>query len=349
VAFGVDGNRVLFALHAQVPQAASLKSALSHACWVNDLELEEVLSTEGDVFERMDGVRALIADLTNNDPFVIHDVGIAHALGLPVLCLCHGQQTNQLADLQGERVILYGDLKSITEREELSTTLVDRLRQILGSANPEVIDSFRQRTRIIVHDLELLGRGADVPHQIVWYSGFLSAFSVSEAGLDPDEQVVGGELLREKEALFDLARKGCRIVCIISPPSGTVPVTKARLVATRLKCLRDFIRRHPDLPIDWVLSPYLQKNFYIIGTISCIERFRKEASLRVDVSPRQTGEAAIVTNTLVYRALTERLMQIMLPNGVSETGDPRARMRAATMVALDEALAICGAPAGAGT
>jgi hypothetical protein len=343
-----EHGRVLFAMHVHTPHVESLKAALRHACWLNDLHLEAMLSSEPNVVERMGNVKALISDLTEKDAFVHHDVGVAHALGLPVLCLCHGQPRNQTADLQGERIIYFGDLESAEEKSALSTTLAARLRQVLAGRVPDVIDSFRQRTLTIVRDLELLGRAEDMRRQEVWYSGFLSAFSVSEEGLEPEERSLGPDLLREKQALHDLARRGCRIVCIISPPTEPIRREKAALVRTRILCLLQFIYDNPDLPIDWVLSPYRQKNFYIIGDISCIERFQKEAALGVDLSLRQTGESAIQVNRSVYHTLVARLTQIMLGDRASTSASNRDLMRAVTMERLEHSLGFCETKEGSG-
>jgi hypothetical protein len=334
-------RRVFFAAHPDTPYLTAVSKALAHACFLMDLELVCGCSSKTDTLDEIGGASIVVADVTHDNPYVTYDIGIAHALGLPVLCLSHRQQGGNLADLQGIRMIYYGDMAGEAEKKNLSDVLYERLRQVLGRVSPDVTDSFRERTAWIVRDLKKLETSQDRFHQTVWYSGFLSALSMSYDGLEPGERQFWVDLEAEREAVIRLSRE-CRIVCIISPPSQeTLRPEKADLVWIRIKCLLDFITTNDKASIDWVLSPYKQKNFYLIGDVSCIERFQKEVAQGVDLTLRQSGEAAIRGNRAVYQAQFDKLTHLMFPDGLPVAESLRESLRQATVHRLQESLEYC--------
>ncbi len=71
--------------------------------------------------------RLVIADVTGRNPNVFYELGIAHALGKPVLIIGHSMQDVPF-DLSTIRVLLYSDFKSFQQR--LETWLIESLLDV---------------------------------------------------------------------------------------------------------------------------------------------------------------------------------------------------------------------------
>jgi hypothetical protein len=300
---------------------AEVRRVVENVCWVNGFEVDIPEESDLEIVDRIGDADALLADVTQYDPVVTHDVGVAHALGVPVLCVCHDQKKSHLADLEGLRLIYYGDLGSPTERHNMTRTLQRRLQLAISlSDRDNITDSFLERAQWITRDLEQLAADDNSESQTVWYSGFLSDFAVCEEGLEEGERSFKDSLLSQRQALVDLADKGFRLVCILSLPSDqNLILGNAEIVLIRLRCLLRFVENDDSgdtftkRRIHWIISPYRQKNFYIIGNISCIERFQKAAARGVDLSLRLTNDASVRANTLAYRALFDKLLKAVCP------------------------------------
>ena len=114
---------------------------------------------KGDTAESLDRIGdadVLVADVTKNDPGVTHDIGIAHTIHVPVLCLRYAKKSLvAVADLEGLRIIYYGDLEKLEERQRLTDVLRDRIRAAVTDRRI-VTDSFAERALWITSDLNRL-------------------------------------------------------------------------------------------------------------------------------------------------------------------------------------------------
>lgn len=150
-------------------------------------------------------------------------------------------------------------------------------------------------------------------------------------------------LLKERDSVLNLARAGCRTVCIISPPTiGGHPPTKPAMLLPRIRTLLDFIQsQDPALDhIDWIVSPGWQKNFVIIGNISCYERFQEWTDRGEAVTLRQATQAAIRSSTAMFDFMFDRLTGLMLrAPPPSEAAERRRILRRATEEQLKQILA----------
>ena len=340
-----DKPRILLAINRNNPFAQTLQEAIRIACYFNGFISLPSLFSDSVVLDDVARADIVVADVSVLDPNLYHVLGISDGLRIPVLYTCTDGHTDIPANLQGIRIIYYQDLSSSGELEALTQNLTESLRQILGNAGPEVIDSFGARTRWITHDLNVLLKmyndiSLDPAGKTVWYSGVLSDFAMDVQNLEPEEIPFKDALMAEKQAMIDLARKGCRVVCIITPPaSENVVRDNKAVVCRRTECLLNFIKNNHD-NIDWVVSPFRQKNCYLIGNISCIERFQKNVAQKADVTLRQTGQLAITANRVAYEALFGKLIQMIFsPEDIPEGNDLTVQLRQRTIEHLSQKLA----------
>jgi len=96
--------------------------------------------------------------------------------------------------------------------------------------------------------------------------------------------------------------------------------------------------------IEFVISPFLQKNFYIIGRLCFSEGFRIGLESGYPLTLRQSDPDAINSSTQLHRALFERLRDHTLmqyPPARSQS-NAHDNLRLATIRCLQESLAFCG-------
>lgn len=264
-----------------------------------------------DILEELERAEVIIADLTGLNPNVLYELGIAHVRSDAVVLLCQPGQSLPF-DLASIRCLFY-DLSSIQGKEELVEKLGRTLESLRQPGVPTVIETSLDRTNSVIADLNLL---ADLPDdelhtEAVWFSGFLSSFAISEdEKFESEEREYREKLLEERNCLLSLARRGCPIRCIITPPSKDDLVT-ARLpyALQRLQTLIRFLNSDdPALKhIEWVISPFRQKNFYIIGKVCFSEGFKAGVERGYSLTRRQTDPEAIASSIAVHRLLFDRL------------------------------------------
>jgi hypothetical protein len=77
-----------------------------------------------DIWEGITGSSIIVADMTDGNPNVAYEVGLADVLGKRVILLCQGSTVP--FDFQGQRLILYESTLdgSFKLKEELSTRLL---------------------------------------------------------------------------------------------------------------------------------------------------------------------------------------------------------------------------------
>jgi hypothetical protein len=326
---------------------AKAQEAIRLACQVLSWKFEALTPAYPNILARISGSDALIVDVTSGDPSVTHDLGVAHGLGVPVLCVCRSGHNPHLADLEGLRVTYYDNI--VTDSAAFSTfvrILQSRLLKCVGPVDDGVwiTDSFEQRTRWITDDFKKLAGEKDAEPHTVWFSGFLSDFAMHPESLHEDE-AYENELMAQRKALEDLVDRGFRMVCILSLPAARgLLFDTLHTVEVRLKHLLRFVAKDKDgetgskRRIKWIVSPYRQKNFYIIGGISCIERFQKATSRGVDLSLRLTNYAAIHAHTTAYETLLEKLTSAF---NLASRGDENATLRSLrnkTLISIKEAM-----------
>ena len=212
----------------------------------------------------------------------------------------------------------------------------------------EVIRDPLPRTKRIVRDLETLGELSDteVSRQFVRYSGFLSAFGIGKKEeFTSKEKKYRRQLLKEKACLLGLARRGCVVRCIITPPVeyGFFPFRIEHLIRrmqTLIKFLKSKDRWHDS--IEWAISPSLQKDTYIIGTTSSFQGLKKARQRGYYFTLRQSGLDAVSANTSVYDTLFEHLKTFTLTTYSNrEESDSREALRRATLNCLKKSLKLC--------
>lgn len=260
-----------------------------------------------DILEEIEKAEIIIADLTDLNPNVLYEVGIAHVRCDSVILLCKKGQKLPF-DLSSIRCIFF-DLDEPRGDVDLAERLGKTLDSLRSIAPPIIIDSKLKRTQIIINDLQILAKlpKEEIPKEKILFSGGLSAFSISKnEPIQPGEEQYQEALIIEKESLINLAEKGFIIKCILTPPIYThVKIDSIDVRKQRLQCLLDFLKSNDKAlkNIEWVVSPFRQKNQYIIGHISYLEGYKKGTLRGFDFTLRQTDSNAISANISLYEVL----------------------------------------------
>lgn len=257
-------------------------------------------------------------------PWINFEAGYGWAKQMRIIPVCHsGQHVDQLPfphnnyqALQLEDEAFFNRLVTAlcttfkfdapplalaTLRKELNK-VKDTLR---GAEAPLlIIHSRGERTRLINKDLRTLLNRIDPSKETVWTSAFLSTFAISPDDPYPDDQQEYlGLLLKERDLLLELARRGCTIKCIVSPAnSNHIRHAGIEYASKRTERLLDFVSGKDKALnfIDWAVSELGMKNLYIIGRLSCFEGFKKGIQQGYDFTLRQTSADLVSANIDVY-------------------------------------------------
>jgi hypothetical protein len=303
-------------------------------------------SIMADVVGDLQTAGVIVADLTGDNPNVMYELGYAHASGAEPILIARVDHRLPF-DVMEKRCIFF-DLTTPEGGAEFDRAIARAIREILSDHQTTVLTSVVARTEAIVADLKTLAASTDevLSKQTIWCTGFLSALAISEGEDrgDPDAEAV---LLPEREALIQVARRGCTLRLIITPPSehNLVDVT-LRNAVVRLRQLLKFFRSEDDpahQSIDWVVSPFRQKSLYIIGERCLYEGFKVGLQRGLPLSIRQTDpntvRFAIQAHELLFGELVAYTLSRYPPGGGHTLG--RNGLRASTQVALRESLAFC--------
>ncbi|HEX3047375.1 MAG TPA: hypothetical protein VHY08_21670 [Bacillota bacterium] len=278
-----------------------------------------------EVLYHLETAEIVIADLTNCSPNVLYELGIAHTRldCESVILLCHEETKKKIPfNVSHCSYITFHDLEKDAGRKKLQEDLHVILDKLQNKTAPTIITSSLERTQQIATDLrQLLKYQLKGPtQQTIWFSGGLSAFSISDQEpYDPQEQEYKEALLQERDLLLDLARAGCPIKCIIT----TAPVPRAKkehYIKYRIKYLLNFLesKKPEDLKalknIEWAISPFRQINLYIIGNISFFEGYKEGEGRGFGLTLRQTGLEAIHAKVSLQEVLFNALKKYTSEN-----------------------------------
>lgn len=197
-----------------------------------------------------------------------------------------------------------------------------------GVTLPFIIRSPVDRTKYIINDLDALRvcPPSRIKKMTVWYSGFLSSFAVNndDVSLKGESGNLLEHVMNEKRALVKLAEKGCRIKCMVAPPTKDSLIEERRNIAIqRLKALLDFMNGNDKLlkgrknalnNIYWAVSPLRQKNIYIIGDISCYEGFKEDIQNSYSLTLWRIGRRVVKYEAELYQVLFDLLAKYTLRN-----------------------------------
>jgi hypothetical protein len=343
-----EKNRVFVAMPYTASHADTLWNIIKKACKKHGFaavradKVPSIATVMADIWAEIEKAEIVIADLKDLNPNVLYEVGLAHAQCDSVILLC--QEGQQLPiNLLANRCIFY-NLSNKIGKVSLSKQLGHLLDAIGESQTPTVIESPLERTRQIVNDLKILAGypEQELRKQVVWFSGGLSAFAISDKEpfiqLEKDYREA---LLEERDYLLSLARKGCLVKGVITPPSRDfLDIGREDIMRGRIVYLLRFLKG-PDVAlknIEWAVSPFRQKSLYIIGRISILEGYKKDIQRGFSLTLRQTGEDAINANLSLYEALFEHLSAYTLREHNGRGRNMREALRRATVNALSKSL-----------
>ncbi len=348
-----ERDRVFVAMPFEASHSKTLWKLVQSICEIHELVPRRGDSNQcahsivADVLEELERAEIIIADLTGLNPNVLYELGISHVRCDSVVLLCQRGQALPF-DLASIRCLFF-DLSTPSGREELAVSLGRILEELRRPGKPTIIDGNTERTQSVIADLKIL---ADLPddelkNEVIWYSGFMSSFSIGEEKHPDDNQTGYLEArLSEREWLLQLAKRGCSIRCVITPPSkDNLLPDRVSYALERVQALSMFLESNdPALRhIEFVISPFLQKNFYIIGRLCFSEGFRIGLESGYPLTLRQSDPEAVSSSTTMHRALFERLRDhtLMKFAPVRPSADSHENLRLATLRCLQESLAFC--------
>ncbi len=297
-------------------------------------------------------------------PWINFEAGCGWMRGMDIVPICHSEQhKDQLPHpfslLQSLQLEDEGFCRSLIT--VFSTALgipvpavdLSRMRKKLERAKrlvhstevqPQVINSERDRTKLINDDLRTLLGTPRVAQGTVWASAFLSTFAIGADDPYPDtDKDYLKLLLQEKDLLLELAQKGCTIKCIISPANKNyIRHAGIEYARKRTKRLLDFIRsNHRALQsIDWAVSELGLRNSYIIGRISCFEGYKTGPHHGYGLTLRQTSPDIIKANLSLHTDYFRDLAAHTLSKWCTDcdSGGERLLLRTATARCLEESI-----------
>lgn len=265
-------------------------------------------------------------------PWINFEAGCAWMKGMEIIPICHSGQRKdllphpfselqalQLEDSNCGKLLLQALCKHfrITRVPAFDANATyEKIREAMATisvpdASPQIIHSPKERTKLIINDLETLLKGEHVENETVWTSAFLSILAIGSSDNYPEKQHDHLELLlKERELLLSLARKGCTIKCIISPANKNhIRHAGIEYAIQRTKRLLKLLKQN-DIAldhIDWAVSELGTKNLYIIGNIACFEGYEKDIKHGYGLTLRQTSRDVINANIDVYRVFFKYL------------------------------------------
>lgn len=340
-----ERDRVFLAMPYEAPHSDVLWRIIQGVCQIHGLNVrraDDIVFPNlivADILDELERAEIIIADLTGLNPNVLYELGIAHVRSDSVILISQKGQKLPF-DLGNIRCIFF-DFNATNGAQEFAERLGKTLTALKEIGPPSIINSQLERTIYITRDLQRLNTYSDeeLKNETVWYSGFLSSFAISsEEPTPPEEKELLRHLIEEKEAMLTLARRGCLIRCIITPPSAEFLIpARVDYALGRVAYLLQFLKSNdPALKnIEWAVSSYQQKNLYVIGLISCFEGFRKEVRSGYALTLRQTG-LSVSSNISLYETLFQKLVEdILHPYGNQLIGNHRELLRQETIRRLE--------------
>ncbi len=348
--FNKERNRVFVAMPFKAEHSNRLWEILEGVCKIRGLNIrrgdQSVVPNPVvcDILEEIEKAEIIIADLTGMNPNVLYEVGIAHVRCYSVILLCKKSQKLPF-NLSSLRCIFF-DLDASRGEADLADDLLKALDDLRRIGPPIIIDDKLKRTRIIINDLQALAKlpNEEIAKEKILFSGGLSAFAIADnEPFEPGEEEYHEALLKEKESLIELAEKGFTIKCILTPPILYTQVKTGRIDVRkhRLQYLLNFLQSNDQalLTIEWAVSPFLQKNQYIIGHISYLEGYKKGTQRGYHFTLRQTDSNAISANISLYEALFSHMETYTLTTyGSPGVPDRREALRKAMINSVKQSL-----------
>lgn len=348
-----ERDRVFVAMPFEDPHSDEMWKIIESVCTIHDLNVRRgdsatlPTSIVSNILEELEMAEIIIADLTGLNPNVLYELGIAHVRCDSVVLLSpKGQQLP--FNLSSIRCIFYLDLNTRKGRRDLATRLGNTLDALKKTDKPLVIESAEERTSMIIEDLQTLANlpNDELAKETILFSGFLSSFAISsDEPCPPGEESYQSLLVKEREILLSLARRGCTVKLMITPPTeNNWKPYRIDTVLCRLRTLISLLESDETSVrnIEPAVSPFGQKNLYVIGHVSCSEGFKKGYQRGFGLTSRQTGYTAIHSARVLYESVFDWLVPDTLSTygKKDQSGRRRALVSAAT-TCLEESLKFC--------
>lgn len=329
-------GRVFAAMPFRESHSDSLWDVIHETCSVLGLNSRRADSSSkaswitADIIEELATAQIVIADLTGNNSNVIYELGAAHFTCPNVLMLCEKSAINRLQfDYSQYRCIVF-DKSRRGWKWRLHKDLTQALNELQPSIEPQILRSPLDRTIAINQAMNEFAASlvdTDAP-KLIRHSGFLSILAVPPSEFETTESVdehvrnYRKELQREFDLFHKLINEGIPLKCIIYPVNEKNPIQKETAVG-RTKTLLDFVKTDHRVgkQLQFVVSPYQQKNLYIFGSYAMFEGFRYSANRGYHLTLGIKEPKAIESWTKMYDALFSELQQLALLGLVEHEGE----------------------------
>ncbi len=254
----------------------------------------------------------VVADITDYNPNVLYELGIAHQIKGPDRVVIVTQALNDKAayDLQQFRQLLYE--QHADGLRELRDTLPGFLRAAMRSTVEQetwsVIRGRLPRTRMIVRDLEHVldsaGPAGRVDLTIRTAAG-LGTMAISD--LEPVDPSIEPEyrtsLLSERNLLRELLVRGARLKAVLNPPRRFAQKMLPARLKVRYERLIGLLEGRSDVSnpelaaldlaamsqCEFVVSPVPMPNLFVIGDMVAYEGFKRGGAHGFDKTHCFTG------------------------------------------------------------
>lgn len=243
----------------------------------------------------------IVADLTNYNPNVLYELGIAHQLKGPdrIVLITQSVDTNGAYDLQQFRQFVY---KHDTEgRARLLKELPSRMLSALQASQHEefwsVIRGRLPRTQMLARELNRIAEHAGprgLKGTTIRIAAGLSSLAISNH--EPPDSKLGDEylkaLLAERDALRRVLLRGAKLKAVLNPPRRFGQAQLPERLQVRYRRLigllegRSDIRRKPKAAADdlralkqceFAFSPVAMPNLFIVGKHVAYEGMKRAA------------------------------------------------------------------------
>lgn len=224
------------------------------------------------ILERiLTGIRSaelIIADLTERNPNVYYELGLAHTQTKNVLLL--SQNINEVPfDLQGLHCKAYS-VNSIGGLENLTKVVRAAAAEVRAKSVPGMLEGALARTQQIV---EYMNRYLTPPESakrliIRLQAGFSSLSNIGHPSSEDEKMRLYGEWLeKERDVLTQLLEKGATLQAIIYPPVGPWSLEAGSRWRLRFDRLLEFLTTRDDLcdRCEFVVSTEEGPNLFFFG------------------------------------------------------------------------------------
>jgi len=261
----------------------------------------------------------VIADITENNPNVFYELGVAHEIKGPdrVVILTQNIDPARAFDVHQFRQLVY--THDEVGRRKLRKELPERIKKASESLADQAVWSVVRgqlpRTLMLVRDLERLLDQAtpkQMENTVIRIAAGLSSLAISdlEPGDPKDDPEYIGALLTERNCLRQALCRGAKLRAVLNPPRRFTQALAPARLKVRYSRMIQLLQGSTDTPEDlaaaeadiqamkrceFILSPVATSNLFIIGDFVAYEGMKRGGTggfeiTHIESDPREVRE-----------------------------------------------------------